>query len=229
MNDQIAARTAAARAAVAMVQDGMRLGLGSGSTFLLALEALAARIAKERLDVKGVPSSAGTASAARRLGVGLLSLPDVERLDLTIDGADEVDPQKNLIKGGGAALVREKIVAACSARMVVVVDEAKLVPVLGVKFRLPVEVMQFGWRQARAAVQRTGCMAEVRAAPGGAPVQTDNGNFLLDCSYPSGIADPARLHASLNQIPGVVDNGLFVGLASKVIVGRPDGTIRTIE
>lgn len=228
MNDQTAARTAAARAAVALVEDGMRLGLGSGSTFLLALEALAARITAEKLDVKGVPSSAGTAAAARRLGVDLVTLDEVASLDLTIDGADEVDPQKNLIKGGGAALVREKIVAACSRRMIVVVDEAKLVPVLGVKFKLPVEVMQFGWRQAQAAVQRTGCTAVLRLNTG-APLLTDNGNFILDCAYPKGIADPARLHATLNQIPGVVDNGLFTGIASRIIVGRTDGTIRTIE
>ncbi len=227
MSTQNAAKAAAAAAAAALVENGMRIGLGSGSTFLLALEALARRIAEEGLTVAGVPTSDGTAEAARRLGVPLTTLDEVDVLDLTIDGADEIDPRKNMIKGGGAALVREKIVAAAAREMVVVVDNLKQVDRLGVKFRLPVEVLQFGWKQAGHAIEATGCEIARREA-NGAPVVTDNGNFILDCAYGEGIEDPAFLHDALNAIPGVVDNGLFVGLAGRVIVGQPDGRTRTL-
>lgn len=229
MSDVSAAKQAAARAAADLVEDGMRLGLGSGSTFLLVLEALAERRKAGRLDIAGVPTSAATAAAAGRLGIPLLTLDDVEVLDLAIDGADQVDPRKNLVKGGGGALVREKIVAAAARELLVVVDDRKLVDVLGTSFPLPVEVMQFGWQQAMHAIAATGCECSRRQTADGQPFVSDNGNFIVDCAYAGGIEDPAFLHDALNAIPGVIDNGLFVGMANRVIVARTDGSTRTME
>jgi ribose 5-phosphate isomerase A len=227
MSDPDLGKRAAGRAAADVVTNGMRLGLGSGSTFLFALERLAERIRGEGLRIAGVPTSSGTAEAARRLGVPLLELAEVDRLDLAIAGADEIDPAKAMIKGGGAALVREKIVAAAAAEMVVAVDAKKCVDVLGRRFLLPVEVMQFGWRQTERAVAATGCTTTLRRARTGDPLITDNGNYILDCKY-AGIADPPRLHDRLNAIPGVVDNGLFVGMAGRVFVGEADGHVRIL-
>jgi ribose 5-phosphate isomerase A len=227
MSDQDLGKRAAGRAAADLVVDGMRIGLGSGSTFLFALERLAERIRGERLRMAGVPTSNGTAEAARQLGVPLLDLAEVDRLDLAIDGADEIDPAKAMIKGGGAALVREKIVAAAAKEMVVVVDAKKCVDVLGRRFLLPVEVMQFGWRQTERAVAATGCTSTLRRTAAGAPLVTDNGNYLLDCKY-AGITEPGRLHDQLDAIPGVVDSGLFVRMAGRVFVGEADGRVRLI-
>ena len=159
MSDVNVAKRAAAYAAADLVQDGMKIGLGSGSTFLFVIERLAERIKTQGLKVSGVPSSQGTADAATKAGVPLLTLDAVERLDLAIDGADEVDPQKNLIKGGGGAHTRERIVAAAAKEMVVIIDDKKLVPVLGKAFLLPVEVLQFGWKQAE--IGRASCRGRV--------------------------------------------------------------------
>lgn len=224
MSDPLAGKRAAARAAADLVTSGMRLGLGSGSTFLLVLERLAERCRTEGLQIAGVPTSVGTQTAAQKLGVPLLSLDDVDVLDLAIDGADEIDPRKNMIKGGGAALLREKIVAASAREMLVVVDAGKRVEVLGAAFRLPVEILPFGARQTTAAVAATGCAPELRQRSDGQPVVTDNGNWILDCRYP-GIHEPELLHDRLNAIPGVIDNGLFVGLAGRVFVGHADGRV----
>lgn len=220
-------KRAAARMAADLVQSGMRLGLGSGSTFLFVLERLAERMRTEQLEIAGVPTSKGTAEAARKYGIPLLSMTEVEQLDLAIDGADEIDPHKNMIKGGGAAHVREKIVAAAAKEMLVVVDESKLVDVLGKKFLLPVEIMQFGWRQAARAIEATGCVPQLRSVASGEPLITDNGNYILDCKY-DGIPDPGRLHDLLNSLPGVLDNGLFVGMAGRIIVGERSGKVRLI-
>ncbi|MEQ1634712.1 MAG: ribose-5-phosphate isomerase RpiA [Planctomycetota bacterium] len=225
MTDTNAAKRAVAYAAADLVKDGMRLGLGSGSTFLFVLERLAERMRKDGLRVAGVPTSAGTASAAQKHGIPLLSLVEVDSLDLAIDGADEIDPSKHMIKGGGAALAREKIVAAAAKEMVVIVDESKLVPVLGARFPLPVEVLAFGWKQTERAVADTGCSTTLRRTASNDPVVTDNGNYILDCKF-DGITDPKQLHDLLNAIPGVLDNGLFVGMAGRVIVGNPDGKVR---
>jgi len=227
MTSPDAGKRAAARAAAELVTNGMRLGLGSGSTFLMVLERLGERVRTEKLEIAGVPTSKSTAEAARQLGIPLLSMTEIDELHLAIDGADEVDPRKNMIKGGGAAHVREKIVAAAAREMVVVVDESKLVQVLGRRFLLPVEVMQFGWRQAMRAIAATGCTPQLRAAASGEPLITDNGNYIVDCRY-DGIADPARLHDQLNALPGVLDNGLFVGMAGRVIVGERAGSVRII-
>ncbi|MBL8730404.1 MAG: ribose-5-phosphate isomerase RpiA [Planctomycetes bacterium] len=225
MSDPNAAKRAAAFAAADLVQDGTTIGLGSGSTFLFVLERLAARI-KDGLKVQGVATSQATAAAARKAGVPLLELDAVERLDLAIDGADEVDPQKNLIKGGGGAHVRERIVAAAAKEMVVVVDEKKLVAVLGKAFLLPIEVLPFGWKQTERRIAATGCKPTLRQQDG-KPFVTDNGNHVLDCKY-DGIDDPAWLDEHLNALVGVVDHGLFVGMAGRVIVGDAAGKVRVI-
>lgn len=226
MSDPNAAKRAAAFAAADLVQDGMKIGLGSGSTFLFVVERLAERVRNQGLKVTGVPSSKATAAAATAAGIPLASLDDVDRLDLAIDGADEVDPQKNLIKGGGGAHVRERIVAAAAKELVVVVDDKKLVPVLGQAFLLPVEVMQFGWKQAERLVAAIGCKPQRRERDG-APFVTDNGNYVLDCKF-EGIDDPAWLDTQLNALTGVVDHGLFVGMTGRIVVADAQGKVRVI-
>ncbi len=226
MSDVNVAKRAAAFAAADLVQDGMKIGLGSGSTFLFVIERLAERMKNQGLKVTGVPSSKATEAAALAAGIPLLSLDDVDRLDLAIDGADEVDPQKNLIKGGGGAHVRERIVAAAAKEMIVIVDDKKFVPVLGKAFLLPVEVLQFGWKQTERLIAITGCKP-VRRERDGAPFVTDNGNFILDCKY-DGIEDPAWLDTQLNALTGVVDHGLFVRMAGRIVTADPQGKVRVI-
>ncbi len=227
MTDPDVAKRAAAYAAADLVQDGMTIGLGSGSTFSFVLDRLAERMRDEGLQLRGVPTSAQTAAAAERVGVPLLSLDEVERLDLAIDGADEVDPEHNLIKGGGAAHTRERLVAATAEELVVIVGENKLVAVLGEQFRLPVEVMPFGWTHARRRVEATGCTTELRAR-GDEPRVTDNGNWILDCSY-GGITEPRALADVLDATVGVVDHGLFVGMAGRVVVADDQGRVRILN
>ncbi len=226
MTDPNLAKRAAAYAAADLVTDGMKLGLGSGSTFQFVIERLGQRIAADKLQIAGVPTSVATATAAAAAGIAILDLDQVDRLDLAIDGADEVDPQKNLIKGGGGAHTRERIVASAAKELVVVVDDKKLVPVLGKGFALPVEVLQLGWKQAERMLAATGCVPK-RREKDGAPFLTDNGNFVLDCKY-EGIDDPALLAEQLDRLVGVVDHGLFVGMTGRVLVGDQDGKVRTI-
>lgn len=214
----------AGRRAVDWVRSEMRLGLGSGSTARYTLEELGARLADGRLhDVVGVPTSEQTAALARGLGIPLADLNDLGRLDLTIDGADEVDPHHDLIKGLGGAALREKIVAAVSDQIVIVVDESKLVPRLGTQVPLPVEVATFGWRVTADALRALGCEPLLRHHADDAPVVTDGGNYLIDCHFAEGIADSHALATTLQAIPGVLGHGLFLDLAPVVIVGRPEG------
>lgn len=222
----VTAKRAAAFAAADLVDDGMCVGLGTGSTFAYVIDRLAERMRAEGLRLSGVPTSEATAAAARAAGIELLELDAVERLDLAIDGADEVDPQKNLIKGGGGAHLRERIVAAVAGELVVIVDEGKLVDVLGERFLLPVELVPLGWRHAARRVAATGCEPRLRERDG-EPFVTDNGNYVVDCKY-DGIADPAALAARLDSIVGVVDHGLFVGMAGRVVVGSARGEVRVI-
>jgi ribose 5-phosphate isomerase A len=226
MTDPDVAKRAAAYAAADLVQDGTTIGLGSGSTFLFVLERLAERMHKEGLQVRGTPTSSGTAAAAEAQGIALVSLDEIEQLDLAIDGADEVDPHKHLIKGGGAAHTRERIVAATAKELVIIVGENKMVEVLGKAFRLPVEVLPFGWTHARRRVEATGCTTELRQHDG-KPKVTDNGNWILDCTYP-GIPDPAALAASLDSMVGVVDHGLFVGMTGRVVIADDAGSVRIL-
>jgi ribose 5-phosphate isomerase A len=219
--DQAALKRSAAEAAVAEVEDGMVLGLGSGSTAELALEALAARVAAG-LRVEGIATSERTAALAQRLGIPLTGFAAHPRIDLAIDGADEVEPRSlALVKGRGGALLREKIVAAASRRMLVVVDGSKLVERLG-RGTVPVEVAAFGWEATFAGLEAAGVRPSLRRAADGAPFATDGGNRIADCDA-GPIADPASLDARLRAVVGVVETGLFVGLASRAIVATPDG------
>jgi len=218
-----AKRRAGVRAA-AEVGDGMVLGLGTGSTVAFFLEALAARIAREELrGVRGVPTSEWTARRCRELGVPLLSLEEAGMLDLAVDGADEVDPGLDLVKGLGGALLREKIVAQAARRFLVIVDRAKLVERLGTRSPLPLEVVPFGWGVHVPFLETLGAEVEVRTTPGGEPFRTDNGNLILDCTFPGGIADARSLAAALQGRAGIVEHGLFLGMADRVLVGGAGG------
>jgi ribose 5-phosphate isomerase A len=218
--DQTALKQQAAEAAVAEVTDGMVLGLGTGSTAALAVAVLGARV-RAGLRIVGIPTSERTAEQARGLGIPLASFAEHTRIDLTIDGADEVHTGTlDLIKGLGGALLREKIVAAASRRMTVVVDESKLAGALG-SVRLPIEVVAFGWQATVARLEEAGADVAVRQVEG-TPFRTDGGNLLADCAF-SSIPDPAALHARLKAIVGVVETGLFIGMATRVIAGTQAG------
>lgn len=213
----------AAQAAVDLVEDGMVLGLGSGSTAALALELLAARIAREGLRVVGIPTSERTAATARRLAVPLTGFAQHRRIDLTIDGADQVqEGTLDLVKGLGGALLREKIVAAASRRLVVVVDESKLVTKLGSHTPLPVEIVAFGWQTVLDRIAALGVASKLRTMPEGEPFRTDGGNYIADCGFVAGL-DPVELEQRLAGIVGVVEVGLFIGLATEAMVGTHSG------
>lgn len=221
-------KRAAARAVADSVKTGQRLGLGTGSTVTFFLERLAERVAEEGLRIVGVPTSEPTSIRARELGLPLGSLDAIESLDLAVDGADEVDPQLDLIKGGGAALTREKIVAAAAARFVVIVDETKLVARLGASFRLPIEVLPFGWRQSSARIAALGLRNELRREADSQPLRTDNGNYVLDAVL-GPCEDLRALELELDAIPGVLECGLFVGMADEAWIGGADGSVRVIH
>lgn len=211
----------AAERAVELVRPGMVVGLGFGSTAVHAVRRIAALLRTGELyDIVGVPCAAWTEAEARRLGIPVATLDERPEVDITIDGADEVDPQLNLIKGGGGALLREKMVAQASAREVIVVDGAKLVPVLGA-FPLPVEVVQFGWGATARFLAGLGARVSLRRR-GDEPFVTDQGNYILDCAFGT-IADPAGLAEALQARAGIVEHGLFLGLATDVIVAEPSG------
>jgi len=204
--------------AVAFVQSGMVLGLGHGSTAIFAVRCIAQLLREERLtDILGVPCSRQVEAEARRLGIPLTTLDDHPVIDLTIDGADEVDPDLNLIKGGGGALLREKIVAQASRREIIVVDGSKLSPALGTHWPVPVEVAPFGWRTQSTYLESLGATPALRHSEDGSPFKTDQGNLILDCDF-GPIPDPAQLAARLNARAGIVEHGLFLHLATDVIV-----------
>ena len=214
-------KRAAAERAVDFVESGMVLGLGTGSTAAFVVEHLAARV-RRGLAVVAIPTSEHTAALARRLGIPLASFAEHRRIDLAIDGADEVERGSlDLIKGRGGALLREKIVAAASARFIVVVDDEKLVNRLGEHSPVPVEVEQFGWQATAAALERLGTEPELRRLDR-RPFVTDGGNFILDCRFGT-IADAGRTERLINSTVGVVENGLFVGRSSAVVVAHETG------
>lgn len=218
----------AAERAVQYLRPGMVVGLGGGTTVLFALRKLAALLrAGELHDLLGVSCSSATGEEARRLGIPLTTLVDHPVIDVTIDGADEVDPDLNLIKGGGGALLHEKIVAQASRREIIVVDDSKLSPVLGTNRRLPVEVIAFGWRGQVAYLESLGAQVDRRLGAGGRPFETDEGHLILDCQF-GAIAAPGELAERLQGRSGVVEHGLFLGLATDLIVAG-DGGIRHLE
>lgn len=214
----------AAERAVESIEDGMTVGLGTGSTAYFAIEKLGRRV-QEGLNIRAVATSKRSEEQALGLGIDIVPFAEVGRIDITIDGADEVDGNLQLIKGGGGALLREKIVAARSDKMFVIVGEDKLVETLGA-FPLPVEIVPFAHEWTLDTLKALHLNPKLRLDNGDFYV-TDNGNYIADCHDVS-IADPAALHASLNAVPGVVENGLFVDMAHTVIVGRENGSIDTI-
>lgn len=217
------AKRLAAERAVEFIQPGMVIGLGSGSTSALMVRRLAALRAEGKLtQVVGVPTSLETESLARSLGVPLTTLEEHPVLDLAIDGADEVDPDLSLIKGGGGALLREKIVAQASRRLIIMVDTGKLSPRLGTRWAVPVEVLPFGWRSQALFLEGLGARVTRRDARDGAPFRTDQGNFILDCAF-GPIANPAGLAMKLEARAGIVEHGLFIGMTSELIIAGPRG------
>lgn len=209
------------------VVSGQRLGLGTGTTARFFLEALASRLSSGEIeDVAGVPTSRVTDELARSLDIPTLSLNDTPVLDLAVDGADEVDPAFNLIKGLGGALLREKVVAGASRRFVVIVDEGKLVSRLGERSPVPVEVLPFGWRATAKRIERLGADPVLRVEHG-TPYATDQGSFILDCRF-GALEDAGEVARGLEKVPGVLGHGLFLDMADEVIVGTPGGvTSRT--
>lgn len=203
------------------VDNGMVVGLGTGSTTKHAIEKIAERIRDEGLDILAVPTSKATKRKAEDLNIPLTSLDEINKIDLTIDGADEVDPDKNLIKGGGGALLREKMVAFESSMEMIVVDPSKMVDVLGVDFDLPVEIIPH-WKNATLRrVEKLGCSSNIRIHQKSI-FKTDNHNYIIDCSFES-IDKPKKLSQELNRIPGVIENGLFIDVADKIIIGKKEG------
>ncbi len=201
------------------IKDGMVVGLGTGTTVKYTILKIG-QLVKEGLDIIGIPTSKATENLARSLGIKIGSLSEYEYIDITVDGADEVDKKLNLIKGGGGALLREKMIAYYSKYEVIVVDERKLSEVLG-SFPLPVEIVPFGYGRTLHTLSGFGCVPHLRLKDG-RPFVTDNGNYIVDCKFDS-IDNPSSLNIELNSVPGVVENGLFVGLSNEVIVGTKNG------
>ena len=224
-----AEKEAAARYAAGLVEEGMCVGLGTGSTAVLFVRALGERV-RAGLRIVGVPTSIATEALATTEGIPLTTLEDQPLLDMAFDGADAVDPDLNLVKGLGGALFREKIVASAAKRFVVVVDESKLVQTLAEAPLIPVEVAPFGWKRAVAAIERLGAVATRRMTPDtpSQPFITDGGHYILDCHFID-FAQPAQVAAQLKALTGVIDHGLFIGMASEVIVGKADGSAQVVR
>ncbi len=220
-----AAKKAAGVKAASFVEDGMRVGLGTGSTTAHALKELGRRVRDESLDIVGTPTSIAAEMLARQQGIPLVSLDEIDALDIALDGADEVDPQFNLIKGRGAAQTREKIVESLATELVILVDASKIVERLGTKFPVPVEILPMACRPVERALRRLGGDPELRLGDRkDGPIVTDQGFWILDCRF-DGIDDPGGLDRSIKLIPGVLDHGLFIGMATRVLVGRDDGNV----
>ncbi len=211
----------AAERAVEYVKDGMWVGLGTGSTALWAIRAIAQKV-QEGMQIKAIATSKQSELLALELGVQIFTFADTDHLDITIDGADEVDDNLDLIKGGGGALLREKIVGSATNFYIIIADENKRVKILG-SFPLPVEVVKFGYQQTVKLLEKLGCTTRLRKTEA-EPFITDNGNYIFDCSF-GAIPNPKSLHQEINAIPGVVDNGLFIDMADVVIIGKSDGEV----
>jgi ribose 5-phosphate isomerase A len=213
----------AARAAIELIESGSIVGLGSGSTATYAIQCLAERV-RTGLKIVGIPTSQTTKHLAEQLGIPLTTLEENPVIDIDIDGADEIDPQLNLIKGGGGALLREKVIASAAKRFIVVAESVKLVPRLG-KFPLPVEVIPFAEPLIKSRIEALGALVALRKYAYGNPYVTDEGHHILDCNFGE-ISDPAALDARLHAIPGVVEHGLFIGMAETAFVGKDGGVVQ---
>lgn len=225
--DAEALKRRAAEAAFERIESGMVLGLGTGSTVAHLLDLLGEALTTGSLvDVVGVPTSLRTEEHAERLGIRLIGLADRPRIDLTIDGADEVSPELDLIKGAGGALLREKMVAQASERLLIIADERKVVDRLGTLSALPVEVVSWGWEAHVAFLRSWGAEATLRRGASGEPILSDNGQRFLDCRFEGGIEDPPALEQALSTRAGVVETGLFLGLASEALIASDEGVER---
>jgi ribose 5-phosphate isomerase A len=220
------AKQIAAEKAVSFIESGMIVGLGTGSTAYWAIEKIGEKIKNRELEIKAIATSKGSEQQAVSLGIPMLTFAEIDQIDITIDGADEADTKLNLIKGGGGALLREKIVASNSRQLIIIADETKFVKQLG-KFALPVEAAVFGWEKTFQKLNALGCTPHLRMKDDH-PYATDNGNYIVDCAFGQ-IADPAELHERINAIIGVVENGLFINLASALIVGYTNGDIKILH
>lgn len=214
-------KRAAAESAAALVPSGAIVGLGTGSTAAIAIEELGRRLrAGEVVDISGVPTS----NASHRLGIECgIPIADIEStpvIDITIDGADEIDPLQRVLKGGGGALLREKIVAARTRRWVIIGDSSKVVDRLGSRYPIPIEVVRFGWSAHAEALRAMGAVAVLRQATGESPFVTDEGHYIIDARFPHGLDDPEGLARAMRNRPGVVETGLFLGFRPEVIIGR---------
>ncbi|MGN7820751.1 ribose-5-phosphate isomerase RpiA [Chitinophaga varians] len=225
MQQQDLAKKAAGEKATEYIKPNMTIGLGTGSTAYYAIMRIGEMV-RGGMPLKAVATSEQSEQLARKQGITIIPFSEVEKIDLDIDGADEVDEHLRLIKGGGAALLREKIVAAASAEMIVVTDESKVVKCLG-RFPLPVEIIPFAWELTFRRLLALDAAPVLRTS-NGRTVVTDNGNYILDCHYEK-IKDPVALHQQLNDIPGVVENGLFLHYASRVIIGYADGSVKSLS
>ena len=210
--------------AVELIKDKMIVGLGTGSTVEYTIRKLGKKIRDEGLEIKGIPTSIHTKRLAKEEKIPLTTLEENPEIDITIDGADEVDSYLNLIKGGGGALTREKIIAFNSKKVIIVVDDSKVVKALGIDFDLPVEVVKFGWTSTKKSLEQFDCEVKLREIMENEPYITDNGNYILDCEFER-IDDPSELEKEINNIPGVVENGLFVDLVDEVIAGGKQGIV----
>jgi ribose 5-phosphate isomerase A len=204
-----------------MVKTGMVVGLGTGSTAKYAIMRLGERIRKEKLKIIGISTSKASSDLAKKEGIPLSTLEEHQVIDLTIDGADEVDPNLDLIKGLGGALLWEKVIASCTLKEVIIIDDSKLVDTLGTKAPLPVEVLSFAWKKVQKTLIKFKCKPVLRMRDG-KPFITDSGNYIIDCKFTE-IKDPFTLEHEINNIPGVVENGLFLGLAEVILVGSSSG------
>jgi len=211
--------------AVGFVQPGFVTGIGTGSTVYYFIHALAEKV-KQGLDITAVVTSRKSGELSKQLGITVTDLNDVDTIDITIDGADEVDKQLQLIKGGGGALLQEKMVAAASRKMIVIADGNKIADQLG-RFPLPVEVIPYGWKQTQKHIGKLGCRKIILREKDGKPFITDHGHYILDCHFEK-IEQASLLSQQLNSIPGVVENGLFIDMASAVIIAKEDGTTQTM-
>jgi ribose 5-phosphate isomerase A len=224
-NPAVSGKKVAAGKAIEYVKDGMTVGLGTGSTAYWAIQGIGEMV-KKGLSIRAIATSIQSENQARELNIPIVPFAEIDHLDVTIDGADEVDQELNLIKGGGGALLREKIVAQATRFYVIIVDESKLVRQLGA-FPLPVEVTPFGWELTERRLRELGCTPRMRMKDG-APFVTDNQQYIFDCSF-GVIPDPAKLHRQVSEITGVMEDGFFIGMANVVISGAPGGEIKVLK
>jgi len=228
MENLESAKRAAAAAALELVEDGMALGLGTGSTAKHLVQLLAERIHTTGLHVECCATSRDTADLARSLGIEILDLDDLGELDLAIDGADEIDPALNLVKGGGAAHFREKLVEKAAKRFAVIADHTKLVEKLGSTRQIPLEILPFAWKTTCSRIESLGGKLTPRLSPDLELLRTDNGNLIVDGDF-GPLADPSKLATELDAISGLLEHGLFVGMAEVAFVAHPDGRVQTIR